>query len=115
MISNATISRIDARSGVAGGVPTFTVGAAISIPCCMDEKTSSQIYALGSRVTAATAVIYVLAADLAEADAGELAEGMRVMAALEGQTAEMFEVVHVRPRRHGSLTHDEVFVRKTSG
>lgn len=108
MIVNATLSRIDTPSGAtpAGGV-TYATGAAVSVRCALTEPTYAQRYTLGAAIESATAVLYVPRAAVAA-----VAQGQRVVVAVDGSAARTYRVVHVREWvKAGGLSHWEAFLQ----
>lgn len=116
LIPNAKLKRIDKPASVStGGIVTFANGAAIDVVITQDNPMFVQRRSLGSLIAEATAVLYVMLADL---DNTTIGAGARVSTALvigeTEQTTRLYEVLHEVVNVHGSLSHVELYVREVA-
>lgn len=114
LIVNAKLKRIDKPSSVStGGVISFASGSAINVEITQDNPTLAQRRSLGQMIAEATAVIYVMLADVGNTTIGA---GSRVATSLvigaTEQPARVYEVIHEIVRLHDPLSHLELYVRE---
>lgn len=109
MLTNATLLRIDTAAPAANGVGVaFIEGAALSVPCILDEPTNTQRWTLGAAIGGASAVLYVMVDELPAGTV--LDKGMRVVAQLEGHASATYGVVVCRTRVKDEVGHYELFL-----
>lgn len=109
-LTNGTLSRIDSVAIGPSGDPTYTHGDAIELRVLVDVPTRAQRYALGTVIQDASAVVYVMVADVP----GGVAEGGRVVVAQDGMAAVTYVVVKRIVRVFRELGHYELFCKEAS-
>lgn len=117
MITNATLLRIDRRTGVSpAGTPLYTTGDAITPPfaCGLFGVTNTQRWQLGAAIQDVAYVLYLDKADTASTSPPLVAPqpGDRVSVALDGEDAVYAEVVIANNNTHDLVSHHELFLKK---
>lgn len=111
MITNATLTRIDAKTGVTPlGEPVYTTGEAISVRGLIDDPSGTQRLTLGATIKDAAWVLYV--ATDALGDITGPAEGDRVVVGTDGGTAITADVVLVKTYELGNVSHTVAFLKR---
>jgi hypothetical protein len=114
-MSNATITRIDRKTGVdVTGQAVLETGDAIALLCLVDEVIETQRRELGANIRDAQAVIYVdrdemLVADVLATDF-TLGGMVATVMDLDGTTAER-EILFIKDRQKDEVSHLEIFVK----
>lgn len=106
---NGVLTRIDVPSASVSGDVVFTNGSALEVDATIGQPTREQRFTLGAAISDATAVIYVMQADLPAGQAIE--EGYRVVANLEDEAAVTYGVIKRALVKFGDLSHYELFCK----
>ena len=115
MLSNATLSRIDRRTGATAlGTEVFSTGATLApgIPVFLDEVSSGQKWTMGATIKDATWVCFVSKTDLAMVGVDAPVIGDQVTVAATGEAAATAQVLVTKDRTLGGLSHWELYLKK---
>jgi hypothetical protein len=108
MLTNGKLLRVDVPAAASGaGDVTFANGPALAINCLLDEVTSAQRFVLGVIAADAVGVLYVSLAD----SPPTIEARYRVTAQLDGSAAKTYQVIYVRNRVLGEVSHLEVYLK----
>ena len=115
MIYNATITSIASPTSNAGGKILFGAATTLDLGCALVDVTARHRHILGATIKDATAVLYLLKADVPSSITLDPIPGQKVIASVDDSPggAKSYRIVHVsNAEKSGGLSHWEMFLQE---